>query len=51
MHSDIEGRAAAAADGPSVAERFRRLPEAILLTAGYYASRVPVLSELIRRLD
>ena len=34
-----------------VAERVRRLPEALLFTAGYYASRVPVLSEMIRRLD
>ena len=37
--------------GPTLQERFRRLPEALLLTAGYYASRVPVLSDLIRRLD
>ena len=33
------------------ADRVRRLPEALLLTAGYYASRVPGLGELIRRLD
>jgi hypothetical protein len=37
--------------GPTLQERFRRLPEALLLTAGYYASRVPMLNELIRRLD
>ena len=37
--------------GPTLQERFRRLPEALLLTAGYYASLVPVLSDLIRRLD
>jgi hypothetical protein len=36
---------------PTLQERFRRLPEALLLTAGYYASRVPVLSDLVRRLD
>lgn len=34
-----------------VGDRVRRLPEALLLTAGYYASRVPMLNELIRRLD
>ncbi len=32
-------------------DRIRRLPGAILLTAGYYASRVPPLSELLRRID
>jgi hypothetical protein len=32
-----------------VAERVRRLPEAVLLTAGYYASRAPLISELLRR--
>ena len=32
-------------------DRVRRLPEALLFTAGYYASRVPMLSEWIRRLD
>ncbi|MFL5906381.1 MAG: hypothetical protein ACJ75Z_02135 [Solirubrobacterales bacterium] len=32
-----------------VAERVRRLPEALLLTAGYYASRAPVLGDLLRR--
>jgi hypothetical protein len=37
--------------GPTLQERVRRLPEALLLTAGYYASRVPVLTELVRRLD
>ena len=36
---------------PPIEERLRRLPEALLLTAGYYTSRVPWLSELIRRLD
>jgi hypothetical protein len=35
----------------SIQERFRRLPEAVLLTAGYYASRVPALNELLRRID
>jgi len=35
----------------SIQERFRRLPEAVLLTAGYYASRVPALNELMRRFD
>jgi len=34
-----------------VQERFRRLPEAILLTAGYYASRLAPIRELLRRLD
>jgi hypothetical protein len=34
-----------------IQERVRRLPEAILLTTGYYASRVPAVSELLRRLD
>jgi len=32
-------------------ERLRRLPEALVLMAGYYVSRVPALSELLRRLD
>ena len=31
--------------------RLRRLPEALLLAAGYYASRAPVISDLIRRMD
>jgi hypothetical protein len=35
----------------SIAERVRRIPEALLLTAGYYGSRVPWLAELLRRLD
>jgi hypothetical protein len=35
----------------SIQERVRRLPEAVLLTAGYYASRVPALNELLRRID
>jgi hypothetical protein len=47
--SNLNGRAVAMV--PTLQERFRRLPEAVLLTAGYYASRVPVLSEMIRRLD
>jgi hypothetical protein len=34
-----------------VQERIRRLPEAVLLTAGYYAGRVPVLRGLLERLD
>jgi hypothetical protein len=34
-----------------IGERVRRLPEALLLTAGYYASRLSVVGELIRRLD
>jgi hypothetical protein len=34
-----------------IQERVRRLPEAVLLTTGYYASRVPQLRELLRRLD
>jgi hypothetical protein len=38
-------------EAPPIQERVRRLPGALLLTAGYYASRVPALSELIRRLD
>jgi hypothetical protein len=33
----------------TVQERVRKLPEALVLTAGYYASLVPGLSELIRR--
>jgi len=36
---------------PPVHERVRRIPEALLLVAGYYASRIPALGELIRRLD
>ena len=34
-----------------IQERVRRLPEALLFAAGYYASRVPALNELLRRLD
>ncbi len=34
-----------------VQERVRKLPEAVLLTTGYYASRVPPLRELLRRID
>jgi hypothetical protein len=33
----------------SVQERVRKLPEALLLTAGYYAGRAPVLGDLLRR--
>ena len=32
-----------------ITERVRRLPEAVLLTAGYYASRTPLVIELLRR--
>jgi hypothetical protein len=32
-------------------ERIRKLPEALLLTTGYYASRAPWLSELLKRTD
>jgi hypothetical protein len=32
-----------------VSQRFRRLPEALLLTAGYYASRAPLIGNLLRR--
>jgi hypothetical protein len=31
-----------------IRERVRRLPEALLLTAGYYTARVPVIRELFR---
>jgi hypothetical protein len=34
-----------------IQERVRRLPEAILLTTGYYASRIPAVRELLQRLD
>jgi hypothetical protein len=34
-----------------VQERVRRLPGAVLLTTGYYASRIPAVRELLRRLD
>jgi hypothetical protein len=34
-----------------IQERVRRLPEAVLLTTGYYASRVPPLREFLRRID
>ena len=53
MHSEL-GRSVATAELPypvPIAERVRRLPDALLLTLGYYASRVPALSELLRRLD
>jgi hypothetical protein len=32
-------------------ERMRKLPEALLLTTGYYASRTPWLGELLNRAD
>lgn len=32
-----------------VQERLRRLPEALLLTAGYYAGKAPLLGDLLRR--
>lgn len=35
----------------SVQERVRKLPEALILTAGYYASRVPTVTRLIHRAD
>jgi hypothetical protein len=41
-------------DGPSyvpIQGRVRRLPEAVLLTTGYYASRIPAVRELLQRLD
>ncbi|MGA8217674.1 MAG: hypothetical protein WB771_03850 [Solirubrobacterales bacterium] len=34
-----------------IEERVRKLPEAVLLATGYFASRVPAVNELIRRLD
>ena len=33
-----------------IRERFRRHPEAALLTAGFYASRAPGVNELLSRL-
>jgi hypothetical protein len=38
-------------NSPSRVERVRKLPEAILLTAGYYASRVELLRELLKPRD
>jgi hypothetical protein len=32
----------------SLEDRIRRLPEALLLTAGYYASRIPGLGTLLQ---
>jgi hypothetical protein len=32
-------------------ERIRKIPEALLLTAGYYGGRVPLVSRLLRELD
>ena len=37
-----------AAPGPTLSRRLREVPKAALLTAGYYASRVPVLSGIVR---
>jgi hypothetical protein len=34
-----------------IQDRVRRLPEALLLATGYYASRVPPLREFLRRID
>jgi hypothetical protein len=34
-----------------IQERVRRLPEAVLLTTGYYASRLPAVRELLQRID
>jgi hypothetical protein len=36
---------------PPIQERVRRLPGALLLTAGYYGIRAPWVSQLIRRPD
>ena len=33
----------------TIADRFRKLPEAMLLTAGYYASRASLIGDLLRR--
>ena len=38
-------------DQLSIRDRLRRLPAALLLAGVYYASRSPVLGDLIRRLD
>jgi hypothetical protein len=37
--------------GATPQDRLRRLPAALLLTAGYFASQLPVVSDLLRRLD
>jgi hypothetical protein len=37
--------------GIGAGERIRNLPGAVLLAAGYFASRVPAVKTLIRRLD
>jgi hypothetical protein len=34
-----------------IRQRVRRVPSALLLAAGYYASRVPAVAGLLRRLD
>jgi hypothetical protein len=34
-----------------VAERLRKLPEALLLTAGYYGGRLPLVRELLKPRD
>ena len=36
---------------PSRMERVRKLPEALLLTAGYYAARVEFLRDLLKPRD
>jgi hypothetical protein len=33
---------------PSIGDRVRRLPEAMLLTAGYYTARMPIVGGLLR---
>jgi hypothetical protein len=35
----------------SIEQRIRKIPEAVMLTAGYYASRIPPFNDLIRRLE
>jgi hypothetical protein len=35
----------------SIQQRIRKIPEALMLTAGWYASRIPPFNELIRRLE
>jgi hypothetical protein len=34
-----------------IQERVRRLPEAVLLTTGYYAGGIPAVRELLQRID
>jgi hypothetical protein len=38
-------------DTVAIGERVRKIPQAVVLTAGYYASRVPALSRLLHRPD